>query len=92
LSGVLLYDQDGRPLVTGEQHWFPDRCRRSLVPPKAADGAPVPFSYPQQYVLDPGGETIDGGTATPGQCLATLPLPKVPLPVFPKPAPQPTPR
>jgi hypothetical protein len=46
LSGVLLYDQDGRGLVSGQQRWFADQCRRLLTQPRAADGTPVPFSYP----------------------------------------------
>ncbi|MCU1590705.1 MAG: hypothetical protein JWP11_1961 [Frankiales bacterium] len=87
LQDVLLFDQDGRPLATGQQHWFADHCRRVLSPPRAADGTPVPFSYPKQYVLDPEGKTLSGSPVTPGQCLP-LPLPKVALPVFPKPAAQ----
>ncbi len=70
LSGVLLYDQDGRPLQTGQQLWFADRCRRVLSPPLALDGAPVPFSYPQTYVLDRTGVDLDGNPVQPGQCKA----------------------
>ncbi|HWG94037.1 MAG TPA: hypothetical protein VNU66_07440 [Mycobacteriales bacterium] len=83
LEGVLLYDQDGRPLRPSVQEWFADRCRRVLAQPRAADGVPVPHSYPQQYVLDPQGETLDGGPAAPGQCVQDRQRPQVPLPVFP---------
>jgi hypothetical protein len=88
LDGVLLFDQDGRPLLSGQQRWFADHCRRVLSAPRALDGTPVPFSYPKQYVLDPEGRTLSGSPLTPGQCKA-LTTPKVVLPVFPKPAPQP---
>jgi hypothetical protein len=91
LTGVLLYDQDGRGLISGQQRWFPDHCRRLLAPPRAADGTPVPFSYPMQYVLDPEGKTIYGGPVTT-PCAASLPKPAVVLPVFPKPTPQPVAR
>jgi hypothetical protein len=83
LEGVLLYDQDGRPLRPAQQEWFADRCRRVLAQPRAADGVPVPHSFPQQYVLDPRGETLDGSPAAPGQCVPERPRPQVPLPVFP---------
>jgi hypothetical protein len=86
LTGVLLYDQDGRPLETGSQQWFPDECRRVLEAPRAADGTGVPFSYPKQYVLDPEGKTIIGDPLRAGQC-KPLTTPKVSLPVFPKPSP-----
>jgi len=87
LEGVLLYDQDGRPLRPVEQEWFADRCRRVLAQPRAADGVPVPHSFPQQYVLDPRGETLDGTPAAPGQCVPERPRPTVPLPVFSAPQP-----
>ncbi|MCU1587659.1 MAG: hypothetical protein JWN31_1152, partial [Frankiales bacterium] len=83
LDGVLLYDQDGRPLRASQQEWWPDGCARVLAQPKAADGVPVAQSYPQQYVLDPRGVTMDGLPVGPGQCRA-LPVPKVSLPIFPK--------
>jgi hypothetical protein len=86
LEGVLLYDQDGRPLVTGQQLWWSDACRRVLGQPRAADGVPVSFSYPQQYVLDPAGRSLMGQPVVAGQCHAILPRPKVPLPVFPRPS------
>jgi hypothetical protein len=86
LTGVLLYDQDGRPLETGSQQWFPDECRRVLDAPRAVDGTGVPFSYPKQYVLDPEGKTVIGDPLRPGQC-KPLTTPKVSLPVFPKPSP-----
>jgi hypothetical protein len=86
LTGVLLYDQDGRPLETGSQQWFPDECRRVLEAPRAVDGTGVPFSYPKQYVLDPEGKTVIGDPLRAGQC-KPLTTPKVSLPVFPKPSP-----
>ena len=81
LTGVLLYDQDGRPLKASVQQWWADGCARVLAQPKAADGVPVPQSYPQQYVLDPQGLTIDGVPVGPGQC-QQVPVPEVPLPTF----------
>ena len=87
LEGVLLYDQDGRPLRAAEQEWFADRCRRVLAQPRAADGVPVPHSFPQRYVLDPKGETLSGAPAAPGQCLAERERPEVPLPTFTTPRP-----
>ena len=85
LSGVLLFDQDGRPLQVGRQLWWPDDCRRVLAAPLAADGVPVTFSFPQSYVVTPESSYLGGGRGTP--CLAVLPTPKVPLPVFPQPSP-----
>lgn len=81
LEGVLLFDQDGRPLRVGQQQWWADGCRRVLDQPRAADGVPVPYSYPQQYVLD--GAEVN----PPGQCVVDRDRPSVPLPVFPAPAP-----
>lgn len=78
LEGVLLFDQDGRPLRVGEQEWWADGCRRVPRPPLATDGVPVPFSYPQRYVLD---ESDSYGV--PGQCDRDLPRPEVPLPDLP---------
>jgi hypothetical protein len=46
------------------------------------------MSFPQQYVLDPSGQTIEGVPVAPGQCQA-LARPAVPLPVFPKAEPTP---
>jgi hypothetical protein len=91
LSGVLLYDQDGRPLQVGQQEWFADRCRRVLAQPRAADGVPVPHSFPQQYVLDPRGLALGGGAVEPAQCVAERPRPPVPLPAFPAAEPAPPP-
>ena len=83
LEGVLLYDQDGRPLEVGFQEWWADDCVRGLEQPRAADGVPVPHSFPQSYEvldLDVG---INGMPVAPSQCLAEVPRPDVPLPVFP---------
>lgn len=91
LHDVLLFDQDGRPLRVGQQLWWADRCRRVLAQPRAADGVPVPFSYPQQYVLDPAGRSLSGAHITPGQCRAVLQRPEVPIPVRPTPARTPAP-
>jgi hypothetical protein len=82
LEGVLLYDQDGRPLDVGVQGWWADNCARVLDQPRAADGVPVPFSFPQSYVLDPRGVDLYGAPLS-GQCVADLPRPEVPLPAFP---------
>jgi hypothetical protein len=75
LEGVLLFDQDGRPLRVGAQEWWADGCLRTPRPPLAADGVPVPFSFPQRYVLD--------GDQFGAPCDATLERPEVPLPSFP---------
>ena len=74
LSGVLLFDQDGRPLRTATQEWWADGCERVVDHPRAADGVAVEFSYPQRYVLAPG----SGG---PG-CAGAVTPPPVPLPSF----------
>ena len=68
LHDVLLYDQDGRPLQTGKQLWWPDRCKRVLAPPLALDGSPVPFAYPQHYVLDRANVDLNGLPVPTGQC------------------------
>lgn len=74
LDGVLLYDQDGRPLRTDAQLWWPDRCERVAAHPRASDGVGVEFSYPKDYVLT--------GSA-PGQpCLQQPERPNVPIPTF----------
>ncbi|HTE73225.1 MAG TPA: hypothetical protein VK640_08505 [Actinomycetes bacterium] len=73
LEGMLLYDQDGRPLKVGLQEWWDDGCRRVLDQPLAADGVPVQNSYPQAYELAGQG----------GSCTEALSRPEVPLPVFP---------
>ena len=80
LEGVLLYDQDGRPLQVGVQQWWPDECLRTLEQPLAADGVPVPHSFPQSYELL--GEGVDLHTVqpAPGRCLTEVPRPEVPLP------------
>ena len=83
LEGVLLFDQDGRPLQVGQQEWWADGCARVADHPLAADGVPVTFSFPQDYVLQPGGMDLYGWPVAPGQCTAELPRPEVPLPVFP---------
>ncbi len=84
LTGVLLFDQDGRPLHVGRQEWWADGCARVLEQPLAADGVPVTFSYPQGYELDPAGTTRSGEPVSAGRCTAELPRPEVPLPVFPE--------
>ena len=84
LEGVLLFDQDGRPIRVEQQQWFADGCRRVLAQPRAADGVPVPYSYPQQYELDPERRALGGGPAPAGQCVAERPRPDVPLPVYPQ--------
>jgi hypothetical protein len=84
LEGVLLYDQDGRPLKVGFQQWWADECARVLQQPEAADGVPVPNSYPQSYVLDPAGVDLSRSIArSPDSCLTDVPRPEVPLPTFP---------
>ena len=80
LEGVLLYDQDGRPLTVGLQEWWADGCRRVLEHPQAADGGPVSWSFPQDYELAGAGQGIDG---RPAVCDAARPRPEVPLPTFP---------
>ena len=87
LEGVLLYDQDGRPLRVGFQEWWSDDCARVLDPPQAADGGLVPNSFPQSYVLDPvlapDAVALDGAVRPIERCVADLPRPDVPLPTFP---------
>jgi hypothetical protein len=83
LEGVLLYDQDGRPLKVGFQEWWADHCARRLQQPEAADGVPVPNSYPQSYELVPGNVSIYGTAMAPGACVPDRPRPDVPLPTFP---------
>ena len=87
LEDVLLYDQDGRPLHVGFQEWWADNCGRVLDPPQAADGGPVPNSFPQPYVLDPvltpDAVALDGTVQPIERCTADLPRPAVPLPTFP---------
>jgi hypothetical protein len=80
LEGVLLYDQDGRPLQVGLQQWWADGCRRVLEHPRAEDGGPVTWSFPQSYELDGVGVGIDG---RPAECVVEPARPDVPLPVFP---------
>jgi hypothetical protein len=83
LHGVLLYDQDGRPLKVGFQQWWADNCARVLDQPQAADGVPVPNSYPQSYVLDPAGVDLSRSIPRPASsCEAVVPRPAVPLPTF----------
>ena len=84
LTGVLLYDQDGRPLKVGFQQWWADQCARVLDQPKAADGVPVPNSYPQVYVLDPAGVDLSRSIPRPpSSCETDVVRPNVPLPTFP---------
>jgi hypothetical protein len=82
LNGVLLYDQDGRPLHVGMQEWWADGCRRQLAQPQAADGVPVPNSFPQAYELVPGDIGPTGARMAPGVCVKDRPRPSVPLPTF----------
>jgi hypothetical protein len=88
LEGVLLFDQDGRPLQVGLQGWWADGCARVLDQPRAADGVPVPYSFPQSYVLDPARVDIYGTplSGLAARCATDVPRPEVPLPVFPAPA------
>jgi hypothetical protein len=84
LEGVLLYDQDGRPLHVGFQQWWADQCARVLEQPLAADGVPVPNSYPQSYVLDPAGVDLSRSIPRPpSSCETDVARPTVPLPTFP---------
>lgn len=94
LENVLLYDQDGRPLRAGKQEWWKDGCSRAALHPLAADGVPVEFSYPYRYrPVDQGHvafESTSGQTVTQqaaAGCLAEIPRPQVPIPLFPPPAP-----
>ncbi|HVE46237.1 MAG TPA: hypothetical protein VNA57_05780 [Acidimicrobiales bacterium] len=80
LEDVLLFDQDGRPLRTATQEWWPDGCRRSVAFSPAADGVAVEFSYPKRYTV------VDGHPTSP--CVPTPARPPVPIPQF---APPPTP-
>jgi hypothetical protein len=92
LEGVLLYDQDGRPLHVGFQEWWADNCARVLDQPRAADGVPVPNSFPQSYVLDPAG--VDLSRSIPrsaDSCETDVPRPDVALPTFPAEATAPLP-
>jgi len=83
LEGVLLYDQDGRPLHVGKQEWWKDECLRTLKQPQAADGVPVPNSFPQQYELYPGDLNLYTATAMgAGSCIEHRERPDVPLPTF----------
>jgi hypothetical protein len=84
LQGVLLYDQDGRPLKVGFQQWWADQCARVLAQPEAADGVPVPNSFPQVYVLDPAGVDLSRSIPRPpSSCQTDVARPNVPLPTFP---------
>jgi hypothetical protein len=84
LEGVLLYDQDGRPLKVGFQEWWADNCARVLDQPLAADGVPVPNSFPQAYVLHPSGVSVDGPLLPAGTtCDVDVARPDVPMPEFP---------
>jgi hypothetical protein len=82
LDGVLLYDQDGRPLKVGLQQWWADDCKRLLNQPQAADGVPVPNSFPQTYELAPGNVSVYGTTMAAGICDKDRERPEVPLPTF----------
>jgi hypothetical protein len=84
LDGVLLYDQDGRPLHVGGQEWWKDGCLRTLEQPPAADGVRVPNSFPQRYELVPGTVSLSTGIAmAAGICVESRQRPAVPLPTFP---------
>jgi hypothetical protein len=93
LDGVLLYDQDGRPLQVGFQEWWADECARVLDQPLAADGVPVPHSFPQSYeldrVLEPSALGVDGTPVPMSSCDAKAPRPDVQLPAFPAAEPEP---
>lgn len=80
LANVLLFDQDGRPLRTGEQRWWADHCRRVVAAPKAADGVAIEHAYPKAYVLDPARRGLSGtNVVDPATCTATT-APEVVLP------------
>jgi hypothetical protein len=83
LEGVLLYDQDGRPLKVGFQEWWEDGCARVVDQPRAADGVVVPNLYPQAYELRDQGLDAFGNPMTSDLCAVDLPRPGVPLPLFP---------
>jgi hypothetical protein len=92
LEGVLLYDQDGRPLHVGFQEWWADECARVLEQPLAADGVPVPNSFPQSYELDPAGVDLSRSIPRPpSSCETDGARPAVPLPTFPAESPAPAP-
>ena len=83
LEDVLLFDQDGRPLRTAHQEWWPDGCPRVIDAPLATDGVPVDFAYPHRYV--PAATVRQFGPSGPQapvsvQCAATPRTPPVPLP------------
>ncbi len=81
LKGILLYDQDGRPLRSEMQHWWADGCERALSFPQAADGVGVEHSYPKSYLLT----GANGALA----CNSQSHTPGVPIPTFsPDPAPE----
>jgi hypothetical protein len=73
LEDVQLFDQEGRPLRVEPQQWWTDGCERVPRYPVAADGVPVPWVYPQEYVVR--------GPATQGICQVVR-RPTVPLPTF----------
>lgn len=73
LDDVLLFDQDGRPLRVEAQQWWADGCDRVPRHPVAADGVPVPWVYPQTYVVREGQAQANCSTVRP---------PAVPLPTF----------
>jgi len=52
LDGVLLFDQDGRPIVAAERQSWPDGCPREALHPRAGDGQPINYAYPRAYALD----------------------------------------
>lgn len=66
-----------------------------LEQPLAADGVPVPHSFPQSYdldrVLEPDALGVDGMPRPMSSCDADVPRPDVPLPVFPAPEATPAP-
>jgi len=80
LAQVLLFDQDGRPLRTGEQLWWKDHCRRVIEQPKALDGVAIDHVYPKAYVLDPARRGLSGtNVVDPATCTAKV-APSVVLP------------
>ena len=85
LEGVLLFDQDGRPLRSSHQEWWPDGCARAADHPLAADGVPVEFAYPKRYELASpiGQQRYSGPHGMASACDEVIRRPPVPLPTFP---------
>ncbi|MFL6098222.1 MAG: hypothetical protein ACJ71Y_22430, partial [Blastococcus sp.] len=65
-------------------------CARVLEQPLAADGVPVPNSFPQSYELDPAGVDLSRSIPRPpSSCATDGARPAVPLPTFPAESPAP---